>query len=262
MRPLRPIRTPASERLDNQEIKVRGRAGLSVRVPRSRPWSEVYEYLNRNWQIGQHMALVAKTRSGKTTFAREVLDIRDWVVVFGTKIRDPDLYAEFQRKGYVVKHDWSPFDTKNPRVIYAPPLPSPTKEGRQAQAEAFRKVLIQLFQLERGNWTVYFDEIRYLTEDLKLQTEIDTLYLQGAALGITIVASTQRPRSVPRNMFAQSDWFGFWRIASAEDRVAASQLIGGQEYVAREAMAILPQYELLLVNAVKDDAMRTKVYTG
>jgi hypothetical protein len=235
---------------------------MTVTIPPARPWSEVYDYLARNWQIGQHMALVAKTRSGKTTFAREVLMLRDWVVVFGTKVRDPDLYAEFQRQGYVVKTDWSPFDTDNPRVIYAPPLPSPTKEGRAQQAEAFRKVLIQLFQLERGNWTVYFDEIRYMTEDLRLQTEIDTLYLQGAALGVTIVASTQRPRSVPRNMFAQSDWFGFWRIASNEDRIAASQLIGGQEYVAREAMIELPQYELLLVNAVTDDSMRTKVYTG
>jgi hypothetical protein len=216
----------------------------------------------RNWKIGQHMALVAKSGSGKTTFAREILALRDWVVVFGTKIRDPDLFEEFQRQGYVVKHTWSPFDTSNPRVIFAPPLPSPTKEGRAAQAEAFRRVLIELFQLERGNWTVYFDEIHYLTKDLNLQTEIDTLYLQGRALGITLVAATQRPRQVPRNMFAQSDWFGFWRVPNSEDRVSASQLVGGQEYVAREAMEVLPQYEMLLVDSVRDVAMRTKVYTG
>lgn len=208
------------------------------------------------------MALVARSGSGKTTFARETLMLRDWVVVFGTKIRDPDLYQAFEKQGYVVKKTWSPFDTSDPRVIFAPPLPEPTKGGRDAQANAFRKVLIELFQLERGNWTVYFDEIRYLTEDLKLQTEVDTLYLQGRALGVTLVAATQRPRSVPRNMFAQSEWFGFWRVPNAEDRKSAAELVGDHQYMAQEAMKTLPRHELLLVDSVRDDAMRTKVYTG
>lgn len=262
LRPLRPIRTPASERLDNQEIKVRGRAGLTVNIPAARPWSDVYAYLARNWRLGEHMTLVGTTGSGKTTFAREALDLRDWVVVLATKVRDKDLFDEFKKHGYVIKTEWSPYDTSNNRVIFAPPLPSPTIEGRKAQANAFRKVLIELFQLERGNWTVYSDEIAYLTNDLKLQTEMDTLYLQGRALGVTLVAATQRPRAIPRNIFAQATWFGLWRIPNAEDRASASELVGGQQYVAREAMAILPSHEMLLVNAISDDAMRTKVYTG
>lgn len=238
------------------------RGGGEVLVPPARPWSDVYSYLDRNWRVGEHMTLVGMTGSGKTTFAREALMIRDWVVVLGTKIRDPDLYNAFRRQGYVVKHSWSPFDTDDPRVIFAPPLPSPTKEGRQAQANAFRKVLVQLFQLERGNWTVYADEIRYLTHDLGLATEIDTLYLQGRALGVTIVAATQRPRAVPRNVFAMATWLGLWRIPNAEDRISASELAGGASAMAREATAMLPQHEMLLINTVTDSAMRTKVYTG
>lgn len=260
LKPLRPIRTPASERLD--DLTIRRRGGELVQVPRARPWSDAYEYLARNWEVGDHFTLVGMTKSGKTTFARELLDLRDWVVVLATKIRDPDLYDKLRAKGYVVKHEWSPFDTDNNRVIFAPPLPSPTKEGRAAQANAFRKVLIELFQLEQGNWTVYCDEIRYLTHDLALTTELDTLYLQGRALGVTLVAATQRPRGVPRNIFAQATWFAFWRVTNTEDRIAASELVGGQQYVAREAMAILPQHEALIVNAIRDESLRTKVYTG
>jgi hypothetical protein len=260
LRPLRPIRSPSSERLDNLEIRRRG--GQRVQLPPLRPWSETYAYLAHNWDIGEHMTLVGTTGSGKTTFAREALQLRDWVVVFATKIRDKSLYDDFRRHGYVVKQTWSPFDTKHPRVIFAPPLPSPTVAGRKAQAESFRRVLIELFQLQQGNWTVYSDEIRYLTHDLKLETELDTLYLQGRSLGITLVAATQRPRGVPRNIFAQAEWFGFWRIPNAEDRKSASELVGGQEGTAREAMALLPQHEMLLVNAVRDESMRTKVYTG
>jgi ABC-type dipeptide/oligopeptide/nickel transport system ATPase component len=231
-------------------------------MPAARSWADTYGYLARNWRVGEHMTLVGTTGSGKTTFAREALMLRDWVVVLATKIRDKDLFQEFTRQGYVVKQTWSPFDTKHSRVIFAPPLPSPTREGRALQAAAFRKVLIELFQLERGNWTVYSDEIAYLTNDLRLQTEIDTLYLQGRSLGVTLVASTQRPRSIPRNVFAQATWFGLWRIPNAEDRASASDLVGGMQATAREAMRILPQHEMLLVNVTREDALRTKVYTN
>lgn len=205
------------------------------------------------------MTLVAKTGGGKTTFAREVLDIRDWVVVLGTKARDADLYPPLQRKGYVIKRKWSPSDTDDNRVIFAPPLPAPTKEGRAAQAEAFREVLVELFNV--GRWTVYADEIRYLTHDLGLTVEVDTLYLQGRSLELTLVAATQRPRGVPRNVFAMARWFGLWRVSNAEDRLSASELVGGLAPMAREAMALLPPHELLLIDSVRDEAMRTKVYT-
>jgi hypothetical protein len=221
----------------------------------------VYEYLERYWKVGDHMTLVGTTGSGKTTFAREVLMIRDWVVVLATKARDKDLYDEFGKQGYVVKTQWSPTDTENNRVIFAPPLPSPTKEGRAAQAEAFRKVLVELFMLQEGNWTVYADEVAYLTNDLSLATEWDTLELQGRSLGVTLVSATQRPRGVPRNVFAQASWLGFWRMPNGEDRISASDLAGGQQYLAREAMRILPSHELLLVDVNRDVSLRTKVYT-
>lgn len=260
LRPLRPIRTPASEALDNREIAVRGYG--TVTIPAVRPWSDVYEYIARWWEVGQHFTLVSPPGGGKTTFAREVLLLRDWVVVFATKVQDPDLFEAFGRQGYVVKTKWEPTDTKDPRVIFAPPLPSPTREGKAAQAAAFQKALVQIFQLRGGNWTVYMDEVRYLTQELKLKTEIDTLYLQGRSLGVTLVAATQRPREVPRTIFSAASWFGLWRMPNFEDRKSASELVGGTAPMAREAMGIMPRHEALVINAVTDDAMRTKVYTG
>lgn len=238
------------------------RGGSSVTIPPARPWSQVYDYLARNWRIGEHMTLVGTTGSGKTTFAREALMLRDWVVVLATKARDKELFDQFRKHGYVVKSSWSPFDTQHSRVIFAPPLPGPTKKDKDIQAAAFRRVLIELFQLTRGNWTVYSDEIAYLTNDLGLKTEMDTLYLQGRSLGVTLVAATQRPRAIPRNIFAQATWFGLWRIPNAEDRLSASDLVGGYQQTAREAMRVLPPHEMLLINAIRDEAMRTKVYTG
>jgi hypothetical protein len=205
------------------------------------------------------MALVARNGFGKTTFAREILDIRDWVVVIGTKPKDPDLYEAFERKGYVIKRSWSPDDTSNNRVIFAPPLPDPTKQGKEVQTEAIRKVLVQLYL--QGRWCVYFDELLYLSRDLKLTNEINLLYEQGRALGLTLVAGTQRPRSVPLNMFEQSEWFGLWRISDEADRARAAEMLGDQKRMAMEAARVMPKYELLLANTATDESFRTKVYT-
>lgn len=255
------IRSASSSLLDNTEVTVRtGRGVEQLTIPPALPWDDVYDYLARNWKVGQHMALIGKNGSGKTTFAREALMLRDWVVVLATKVRDKDLYEEFGRLGYVVKHEWSPHDTEDNRVIFAPPLPSPDLAGRKVQAEAFRKVLLQLFQLRHGNWTVYADEIAYITNDLGLKTEWDTLELQGRALGLTLVSSTQRPRRVPVSVFSEAYWFGFWRMPRAEDRVTASELVGEQQYVARESMRLLPPHEMLLVDTARDVSLRTKVY--
>lgn len=214
-------------------------------------------YLRVNWSTGQHMALVARTRSGKTTAARQILTLRDWVVVFGTKERDPDLYDALEAQGYVIKESWSPSDLSNNRVILKPPLGEGEDSDFARQRDTFRRALIGLFRT--GGWTLYLDEARYIAVDLNLRTELDRLWLQGGALGVTIVAATQRPRAVPLNMFEQSAYFCLWRISDREDRVRASEMLGPLQGVAFETTAMLPRYEFLLVDLNEDRAFRTKV---
>lgn len=251
---MQPIRTPSSERLDNREIRRRG--GDIVTIPESQPWADVYRMLTRRWKVGQHMALLSRTGSGKTTFARSVLDIRDWVVVFGTKPRDPELYDAFERKGYVIKDRWSPEDTKERRVIFRPPggLIDTT-----AQARAFSEALEQIYEV--GAWTVYIDEILVLARDLGMSSIINRMYTQARSNGVTMVAGTQRPRGAPLNMFEQSEWFALWRIADLEDRQRAAEFLGPNRWMGFEATAILPRYEFVLVDVADDYATRSKVGT-
>jgi hypothetical protein len=214
-------------------------------------------YLRTNWHTGQHMALVARTRSGKTTAARRMLTVRDWVVVFGTKERDPDLYDALEAQGYQIRQDWEPRDLSHNRIILKPPLGDGEDADFARQRAVFRRALIGLFRT--GGWTLYLDEVRYIALDLRLATELDRLWLQGGALGVTIVAATQRPRSVPLNMFEQSSWFGLWRIPDREDRARASEMLGPLQGVAFETAAMLPRYEFLLIDLIEDQAFRTKV---
>ncbi len=250
-----PGRSPGSTELDQARVKPRGEPAQPV--PPYEEWPAALRYLQQHWDVGQHMALVARTRSGKTTAARRMLTLRDWVVVFGTKARDPDLYDALQAQGYVVKEEWTPDDLSDNRVILKPPLGDAEDADFARQRATFRKALIGLFST--GGWTLYLDEVRYIAVDLNLRVELDRLWLQGGALGVTIVAATQRPRSVPLNMFEQASWFGLWRLADREDRARASEMLGPFQGVAAETAAILPRYEFLLVDLVDDHAFRTKV---
>ncbi len=249
-----PIRTPTSQNLDHRQITRRG--GEIVTIPPARPWADVYRTLEKQWRVGQHVALLARTRSGKTTAARAILNVRDWVVVFGTKPRDLELYGGFEREGYVIKDDWHPTDLQDRRVIFRP------KGGLAdvaSQRKAFTTALEEIYEV--GGWTIYIDEILVLARDLGMDRVINRLYTQAASNNVTLVAGSQRPRGAPLNMFEQSEWFFLWRIADLEDRQRAAEFLGPNRWMAYEATMILPRYEFVMVNVATDYATRSKVGT-
>lgn len=215
------------------------------------------------WQMGPpdwpnpNVAMVAMAGSGKTTFARQILQLRDRVCVFGTKTQDSSLYDPFSRLGYRITSDWNPEQFDQPRVIFKPPLAAPTRAALALQRDAFERALMHVFQV--GGWTLYFDEVRYFSETLKLADTLNLLWLQGRSLGICMVAATQRPVSVPLNMFEQSRFFLDWRISGKDDRRTASDYTGTNAPIVYEVIARLPRYEALFVDKETDLLLRTRV---
>ena len=202
------------------------------------------------------MALLARTRSGKTTAARSLLNIRDWVVVFGTKPRDEELYPAFEAQGYVIKDRFDPTDLEDSRVIFRP---GGGLMDTDRQKQAFTTALEQIYDV--GGWTIYIDEILVLARDLGMTNILNRMYTQAASNGVTMVAGSQRPRGAPLNMFEQSEWFCIWRIADLEDRQRAAEFLGPNRWMAYEATTILPRYEFVIVDVADDYATRTKVGT-
>lgn len=179
------------------------------------------------------------------------------MVVFGTKPRDSSLYDPLVKQGYVIQEKFNPEDTSNPKVIFRPPLGDLSKEGRAAQREAFRKALDSIYRV--GGWCVAMDEVRYLSEQLRLTEELNLLWLQGRSLDVSIVAATQRPVSVPLNMFEMATHNFDWRISGRDDRARASDYMGELRDVAFATTAILPKHEFLYVDSVESVALRSKV---
>jgi len=256
------VRSPESVALDRETVRPYGQRGQEFPVPDYEYWPAMMNYLRREWVVGPpawdntNMAIVGTSGSGKTTLARTVLQLRDFVCIFGTKRSDPSLYGPLEAEGYVVVDEWNPEELRQPKVIFRPPV-GIDSGSLNHQREAFRRALLQVFNT--GGWTLYLDEVRYLTENLKLGVELNTLWLQGRSEGITIVASTQRPVSVPLNMFEQARHFFLARISGRDDRKTASDFTGPSSPVVYEAAAMLPKYEFLYVDKETDHVVRTRV---
>lgn len=226
-------------------------------------WPEFLKLLNRLWTPGPpdwdnaNMAIVGKAGSGKSTLTREISDLRERTVLFGSKMNDDPLYKPLLQRGYVIREKWTPENTEEPKVIFRPPLAGPSKEALAQQREAFRQALIRLWQI--GGWEVWLDEVRYLTEQLGLTTELNLLWLQGRSAGVTMVSLTQRPVSVPLNMFEQSRFLITARITGRDDRRTMSDYAGASRDVVFELASQLEPREFLFVDNELDILCRTRV---
>lgn len=210
------------------------------------------------WEQGQHVALIGPTGRGKTTLITHILPERNYVIFFGTKRKDSTQDALI-RQGYKVTSD--PLEI-HPDVgshwMLRPNFPKTASPAtiRQVHKAVFAQAIMHVFR--QGGWTVVADEIRYLTDTLKLADGMELLWLQGRSLGITVVGGTQRPRHVPLEAFSQSYHLFFWQTPDRQDVQRVAELASiGRETVA-QIVPKLTGHTVLYVNTVTGEMMTTK----
>lgn len=180
---------------------------MALRSPESQlpervDWQTFSEsYLH--WRQGQHVAIIAPTDAGKTTLMRSLLWERDWVVVLCSKKKDAS-YSQFLSEGYTRSPKWPPppppKEQLSQHVLLWPE--AKTLEDLRGFAPVFRRCLQEVFVDE--NWAVALDDLYYLCVKLGLKAEIEDLNYQVRSIGVSLVASMQRPAWVPRSCWDQS----------------------------------------------------------
>lgn len=226
------------------------------------PWSVLGPQFISTWgyargeAMPEHVEILGQTGSGKSYFETCILLQRQrargsHIVVVATKPADATLTAT----GWPVVDKYPPDDPRVTAVIFWPQAAGLDKEGQHQQAAKIMSLLAKLWHPD-ANIIIVFDEIAYLCNDLNfpdlpLKIALAKYYREGRGLGITIVASTQRPQGVIRQMHSESGWTVCFAPKDEEDAERMAQVLGGKKtYLPILKTLNRQKYEFLIVHGL------------
>ena len=199
------------------------------------------------------------TGAGKTTLALAIINRRTYQLVVATKPQDPLISELTGDLGYKLVREWPPPPPQEVpefrRVCYWPPIER--VEDVANQKVAIGNMLQSLYVT--GGWTVYLDEVRYVTQYLKLAPAVELLWQQGRSLNLSIMAATQRPRHIPLSAYSQATHLFLWRDNDEENIRRLSGLGAADKVTVQFAVMNLAKHEVLYVNTRTGELYVTKV---
>lgn len=203
-------------------------------------WTDLEPYFLSNWGWPEgkwgpeHVAITGPTGSGKSFFYTHVLHQRAirggaHCVILATKPADATLKRLTTKEmGWKLKTTWPPEYGEN-RVIYWPRSGKPG-EGVARQRQAVANMLDEMWKPD-ANVIVAFDEIAYVEEELRLRSWITKYWRESRTLGLTIVATTQRPRGVSRYMHSEPSWSVAFKPQDLDDMRRVAEILGNREFI-------------------------------
>jgi hypothetical protein len=245
---------PYKERREDDGVNRAARA--ATMAPRM-PWDKFTSQVLR-WNPGEHVALIGPTGQGKTTMLLAMLPLHHYVVIFGTKPRDDTMDKLIATGGYVRLDRWVPgldADEYPKRIVWPDAREIKSVENQKLVfADAFARIY------REGGWTVAIDELWYFGNDgpLHMNNEIKLYLQQSRSLGISLVAGTQRPAWVPREIYTQCTHIMFWRINDDEDIRSIAGIGSANGSVVRELVQDLEPFQVLYLNTRTGQMVRTR----
>lgn len=246
-------RTQSRVDANGRENDTRRLARLASQAPRV-PWDRFIAN-TLQWRSGEHFALIGPTGQGKTTMLHNLLPLHPFVTVFATKPRDESMTA-LAKNGYKVFRNWpqglSPYDV--PRRILWPDARK--MDSATTQREVFADAFARIYR--EGGWTLALDEMRFVTENLRLEAEVKTYLMQARSLGISMLNATQRPAFVPLEVYDQSTHLMFWRDNDEANLRRLSGISYRSADLIREIVSDLERFQVLYINTRDGRMVRTR----
>lgn len=245
--------TPPLPRYYPARSNLEQRQALSTREAPRIPWDKFLRDYFR-WNAGEHVGLIGPTGLGKTTMLNAMLPLHPFVVVFATKPRDESM-DRLVAQGYLKMERWQSLDPMQfPRRVL---WPNATKiDSHELQKEVFHDAFGRIYR--EGNWTVAIDETWWIENVLKLGADVKAYLLQARSLGISLVAATQRPAWVPREIYTQCTHLMFWRTNDETDLSSISGIGWKSSAVIKQLVANLDKYQVLYINTRTGFMCRTR----
>jgi hypothetical protein len=153
--------------------------------------------LPATWKVGEHIAAVGDTGTGKTYLVSRLVELRKHVVIIRTK---PD---DIKFKGFKTARKASAMDSMyDTRILLTPEHSYQMREAYGALERAW----------EQGSWTIVVDELWYIEKMLKLGPLVERLLTQGRSKKISVVVGMQRPAQISRFAISQCTHLFTFRV--------------------------------------------------
>lgn len=163
-------------------------------------------------KTSERVAIVGKTGSGKTYFARHLLRPAPRLIVADVKgTIDP---AEWALDPLPMAKGLARLEAGKPARIRVPNLLS---------AQAWEDFFWNVYRLR--NVVLYLDEVYAIGPPVG-SPGLRALYTRGRELGIGVVASTQRPRYIPGFILSEAEWLVAFQTRMPQDAELLTQLTG------------------------------------
>lgn len=120
-------------------------------------------------------------------------------------------------------------------------------------AEAFGEIYIE------GGWNLFLDEGWFMTQMLGLGEQIKVYLLQARSLDISLITCTQRPVSVPTELWDQSTHIFLFRENDERNLERVGGMAWNNSLAVRHMVANLEAHQFLYINTRTGEMFRTRV---
>lgn len=161
------------------------------------------------------------------------------------------------RQGYEKYDQWPKGldPDKHPRRVIWPPATS--IDAARTQAPIFADAFSEIYG--EGAWNLYLDEGWYVTNMLGLGMQIKVMLLQARSLDISLILATQRPVSVPPEVWDQSTHIFLFRENDERNLERMGGIAWKDALAVRSMISNLDQFQFLYYNTRSGYMVRSRV---
>lgn len=198
------------------------------------------------WNQGEHLAAIAPTGAGKTTLFKKLLPYRKYNIFFGTKPDDP-LYHQILKAGFKRIESIREITPWDDNYLLWPKPRKTIPETLLNQRAVFKEALDVI--VKQRAWTLWVDESKYLSEMLKLKTELTYCLEQLRSIDSTIICGAQRPAWLSPSVLSNSTHVFLWKTTNRNDQLTLGDIGGIDSRLVRDEAKQLGSHEFLYIKS-------------
>jgi energy-coupling factor transporter ATP-binding protein EcfA2 len=171
-----------------------------------------------------HVTIIGPTRSGKSTIAMAIAELRPFVATFVEKPRDDELKARLRHDRYRLVRELPDTVSGNrsarvfmwPSHVDGAPLAAQARQFGHALDVGYR----------RGGWHFVIHEGQHFIDQLRARSQIVTMLRMGASNNVGMIICTGRPAWMPHDIYSAATHLFIFNTNDEDDLRSIAGLNG------------------------------------